>query len=306
MSVRPVSIALPFAVACAGIALFSAMDAYMKGLAIALGAYNAMLWRVWVGVALGGALFGTRLLIRREKLPARDGIRLHLMRGTIAPFMAITFFWGVVRVPLAEGIALSFIAPLITLYLAAVMLGETIGRNAIVASMLGLVGVGVILAGRLGAADYDEEALWGAGAILISAVLYAFNLILQRKQAQVATPAEIAFFQSFVAGCILILAAPFLAEVPGAQYWRDIVISALLMMGALLLLSWAYARAEAQALVAVEYTAFIWAAILGWLFFAEEVTPATAAGTVLIVAGCLFATRRKVVPPTHVEVAALP
>ncbi len=305
MSARP-AIAVPFMVACGGIALFSTMDAYMKGLAIALGAYNAMLWRVWVGALLGGALFGGLMLARRESLPAREGLRLHLVRGTIAPFMAITFFWGVVRVPLAEAIALSFIAPLITLYLAAVLLGEKISRNAIVASLLGLAGVVIILAGRVGASDYDEDAIWGAGSILVSAVLYSFNLILQRKQAQLATPAEIAFFQSLVAGCILALASPFLGAVPGAEYWRDIVISALLMMGALLLLSWAYARAEAQALVPVEYTAFVWAAILGWIFFAEEVTLATLAGTVLIVTGCLYATRRGSVKPDHVEVAALP
>ncbi len=300
MSVRPASFAPPFLVASIGIALFSGMDAVMKGLAIALGAYNAMLWRVWVGALLGGALF----VVRREKLPSREGLRLHLIRGTLAPFMAVTFFWGVVRVPLAEGIALSFIAPLITLYLAAVMLGEKIGRNAIIASMLGIAGVLVILSARLGTANYDEEALKGIGSIFISAILYAFNLILQRKQAQVATPSEIAFFQSLIAGCVLILAAPFLAVVPAVHHWPNIVFAALLMMGALLLLSWAYARAEAQLLVTVEYTAFIWAAIFGWIAFREEVTLATLAGTALIVTGCLIATRKNKVP-AHVETTAL-
>ena len=47
--------------------------------------------------------------------------------------MAACFFWGVVRTPLAEGIALSFIAPLVALYLAAVQLGEKIRREAILA-----------------------------------------------------------------------------------------------------------------------------------------------------------------------------
>ncbi len=295
---RSASPALPFLIACIGIAIFSAMDGYMKGLSIAIGAYNAMFWRTLVGTVLAGALYA----VKREAMPSREAFRLHAMRGSIAAIMATTFFYGIARVPLAEGIALSFIAPLITLYLAAVMLGETIGRNAIFASVLGLAGVGVMLASRFGAAQYDAEVIKGIAAILVSAVFYAFNLILQRKQAQVASPFEIAFFQAMVVALLLGIFAPFLAVVPGSAHWGDIAMSALLSMLALLLLSWAYARAEAQVLVTVEYTAFIWAALFGWLFFNEGVTIATLIGTALIVTGCLIATRSK---PVHVETTAV-
>jgi drug/metabolite transporter (DMT)-like permease len=65
-------------------------------------------------------------------------------------------------------------------------------------------------------------------------------------------------------------------------------------MCSLLLLSWAYARAQAQVLVTVEYTAFIWASIFGWLFFREAVTLTTIIGTALIVTGCIIAARHKV------------
>jgi len=52
MSSRPASPLVPFSVAAAGIATFSAMDAVMKGLSLSIGAYNALLWRT-----LAGALF---------------------------------------------------------------------------------------------------------------------------------------------------------------------------------------------------------------------------------------------------------
>lgn len=302
MNRAPVSTAVPFAVASFGIGLFSIMDAVMKGLSIALGAYNAMLWRLIVGAVLGGLLF----LIRRERLPTRASMTLHMKRGTLAAFMALTFFWGIARVPLAEGIALSFIAPLITLYLAAVLLDEKISRHAIVASLLGLTGVGVILAGRIGGEVHDEDAMWGIASIFVSAVLYSYNLILQRQQAQISSPVEIVFFQNLVAGSTLMLAAPFLAVVPAVTYWPDILTSALLTMCSLGLLAWAYARAEAQVLVAVEYTAFVWAAIFGWIFFREDVTVATIIGTALIVAGCLIASRAKPSKTAdHVETSAI-
>jgi drug/metabolite transporter (DMT)-like permease len=295
---RAASPAIPFLVACLGIAFFSLMDGLMKGLSIGIGAYNAMLWRTMIGAVLGGLFF----FARKEALPSRAALRLHALRSANGALMAVLFFWGIARVPLAEGIALSFIAPLITLYLAAVLLGETISRHAIFASLIGVAGVGVILAGRLGGEVYNEDALWGIGAIFVSAILYSYNLILQRQQAQLATPGEVAFFQSLLAACFLGLASPWLAVVPAPTDWPALGGSAVLATASLFLLSWAYARAEAQILVTVEYTAFIWAAIIGWLVFAEPVTLATLIGALLIMIGCYVATRAK---PEHAEMVAL-
>lgn len=299
--------AIPFATACIGIATFSAMDAVMKQLSIDLGAYNAMLWRTAAGTVMAGALF----FARREALPTRNALRLHLLRSWIASMMAILFFWGIARVPLAEGIALSFIAPLITLYLAAVLLKETIGRAAILASVLGIIGVVVILSGRSGSGQHGPEAVNGIIAIFLSAVLYAYNLILQRQQAQIATPSEIAFFQSlivffilFISGLIALVAKmagltlPFEIVIPAAHHIPALVGAAILAMCSLLLLSWAYARAETQVLVTVEYTAFIWAALFGWLIFSEQVTLPLLIGALLIIAGCIIATRRS---PAQIE-----
>lgn len=300
-SPSPTPTAIPFAVATLGIASFSTMDVMMKGLSISLGAYNAMLWRMIVGMVLGGALF----FITRTRWPARSTLKLHVLRGSIAAFMALSFFWGLVRVPLAEAIALSFVAPLITLYLAAVFLGEKISRTAIIATVMGFVGVLVILSARV-TGEYQPEVLKGIAAILFSAVFYAYNLVLQRQQAQLASPIEIVFFQNLTAGSVLLLGAPWLAIVPDISHAPAIVGSTVTAIIALLLLSWAYARAEAQVLVAVEYTAFVWAALFGWYFYHEAVTVTTLVGTGLIVAGCVIAARQKPqARPEHVEAVAL-
>ncbi len=287
------SAAIPFAVACLGIALFSAMDAAMKGLAIALGAYSAMLWRQ----AIGGVMSVGPYLLTRKRWPGRAALRIHLLRGGVGAIMAVSFFYGIARVPLAEGIALSFIAPLIALYLAVVLLGETVGRHSIVASLLGLAGVAVLLSARLGA-DAGARNLDGVAAILVSAVFYAWNIILMRQQALLASPIEAAFFQNVTAGGFLLLAAPVvwlvdrsILVVPSGAQWPMLVLAAVLAFASLFLLSWAYARAEAQVLVPVEYTAFVWAAIMGAVFYAEAVTATTIAGAVLIVGGCIIAAR---------------
>jgi S-adenosylmethionine uptake transporter len=60
-----------------------------------------------------------------------------------------------------------------------------------------------------------------------------------------------------------------------------------------MLFSWAYARAETHVLVPVEYSAFGWAALIGWLAFGERLTWPTLFGTVLVVAACWTAAPRR-------------
>jgi len=252
---------------------------------------------------MAGAIFGGLIFIAtRTPWPGRPVLRLHLIRGSVSVVMAILFFWGLARVPLAQGVALAFVAPLIALYLAAIILKEQIARRAVFASLFGFAGVLVILAAQA-EADLGPEALRGSLAILCSAMFYAYNIILMRQQAQVAKPLEIAFFQSAIVTLCFLLAAPFLAAVPPATELGAVFAGAVLAFGSLMLLSWAYARAEAQYLAPVEYTAFIWAVLLGFLVFAEPVRPLTIVGAAMIVAACLFAARRSKAPVSDVEAA---
>jgi S-adenosylmethionine uptake transporter len=291
---------IPFMVAAAGVGTFSLMDAAMKDLALSIGAYNAVMWRNSVGALLMGVLFvGTR-----QKWPPLHLLKIHLWRSIVVAVMAVSFFWSLTKLPLAEAIGLSFIAPVIALYLAAVMLKETIGKEAIWASLAGLGGVAIIMAGRL-SGHYTMDHVWGAAAVLFSAVVFAYNLILARRQAQVSGPIEIAFFQNLFVALTLGLAAPWFLQPIGMSDAPMVGASAALAVISLLLLSWAYARAEAQILIPVEYTAFVWAAFFGWLFFAEPVTLPVLLGTALIVGGSLIAARAKPVPVNQVEVATV-
>lgn len=299
MSAGPRSATLPFAVCCVGVALFSVMDAAMKGLSLSIGLYNALFWRAVTGTILGLAL----MLLMRQRWPALAVLRIHMLRGTVVAAMASLFFWAIMRLPLAEAIALSFIAPLVALYLAAILLKEHVGSQAIGASLLGLIGVGIILSGKL-QGRYDSDAVLGAIAVLVSAILFAWNLVIQRQQAQLASPIEVAFFQHLVMLGVFSLGAPAFATWPAAEVIPLILLAATLAFSSLAALAWAYARAEAQRLIPVEYSAFIWAAMVGWLAFGERLTLRTAAGALLIVSGCLIAARTKRATIAHVDPGA--
>ena len=280
---------LPFAATLVGVAVFSLMDALMKGAAIAVGAFSALLLRSLVGWVIATPLW----LTTRKVWPSRTAMRLHLLRGVVGSAMAFTFFWGIARLPLAEAIALSFTAPLVALYLAAMLLGERIAKSAVGASLLGIAGVAVIAWARMGSETSHPEAAWGIAAILASSMLYAWNLVLQRQQALVARPAEVAAFQNGVVTLVLALFAPWFLSWPDASAALEIAGAAVLAVSGAMVLSWAYRRAEAQALVPLEYTGFLWAGLFGWLFFREPLTLPTLLGAALIVVGCWIAAPRK-------------
>jgi S-adenosylmethionine uptake transporter len=284
-----------------GMMFFGAMDSAMKAVTIDIGVIAALFWRCTIGSVIAGGLF---LAKGNRRLPKGPALKLHALRGTVVSGMAVLFFWGLARTPMAETVAITFIAPIIALFLAAVLLKERIGRGAVLASVLGFGGVLVIAGGRLGllggeVADEGGAQWQGIAAITASAVLYAWNLVLQRQQAQIASPQEIVLVQNLIMAFWIGLAMPFVGMMPGDAAmaaplgWALLTLAAVLAIVSLSLLSYAYARAEAQALVPLEYSMFVWGALFGWLVFDETIGWTTLAGASLIIAGCWQVTRKQ-------------
>jgi len=286
-----------FAVALGAVALLSMMDAVMKHLVIAIGIIAVSVWRSLANLGLSALLY----LPRRLAWPDRTTLKIHVARGVLGTVMAFLFFWGIGRVPLAQAIALTFIAPLIALVLASAFLKEQIGSRSIGGSVVAFAGVLVIMFGQAHA-RLGPQVLLGSGAILGSALCYAGNIVIMRRQALAARPLEINFFQSLTVMVCWILVLPFVGMPAAAGWqWTWIAVAAILSTVGSLLYSWAYARGEASYLSVTEYSAFIWASALGWLVFHERVSLTTVAGALLIVAGCLVAARRRIAAPPEID-----
>jgi len=288
-----------FAAALAAVGVLSIMDAVMKGLVIAIGIVAISVWRSIANFLISAALY----LPTRERWPTRPTLRIHIVRGVVVTVMAVMFFWGIGRIPLAQAIALTFIAPLIALLLATFFLNEQIGRRSIIGSAAAFAGVVVIVFGQA-RAELGAEVLLGSAAILGSALCYAVNIVMMRHQALAARPLEINFFQSLTVialwGTAVVAAG--VPEWP-ARHWPWVIVASLLSTAGGLLFSWAYARAEAGYLAVTEYSGFLWASVLGWLIFRERVSLYTLAGALLIVGGCLVAARRSVSAPPEIDAA---
>ena len=269
---------LPYLLAASGIGLFTVMDGFMKHAALMTGAYTATLLRSLIGAALIAPFWLTRW-------PRGHLLRLHVERGLVTAAMSLSWFFALTRLPLAEALAISFVAPLMTLYFARLLLGESISPQAVLASLLGFAGTLVIVTGRIGAAGLTRDLALGLAAMACSALFYGYSFIVIRRQSQLAGPIEVATFHSGIGGLVLLLAAPLAFTMPEPPVLGAIAIAGVLTVLGSMAIAWAYARAEAQALVPLEYTGFVWAAWIGWQWFGEKVTLATFAGLCMIVTG---------------------
>lgn len=275
-----------FLVAVLGTVTFCCNDAAMKLSILKIGTFTTLFWRNLIGIGLSGSIY----LLRKPHWPRRAVMRVHLLRGLLSMLMSVTFFWGLARIPMAQAVAMTFIAPLISLYLSARHLGEKVTLSTLLASLLGFCGVLVIVRDQWQSST-GSDATWGTLAVVFSALLYSVNIILMRMQALVSGPIEVAFWQSVVIAACVGIVAPWWVDRLPASSAPLIIAAASMWILSLLLFAWAYARGEASFLSTSEYTGFLWASALGWWVFHERVSVATLIGALLIIGGCLIAAR---------------
>lgn len=269
-----------------GIALLTAMDAVVK----AQMQQHAFLLALFMRFAAGGLCALIVLAAVRPKRPTRDSVIGNLIRVPIVVLTAGSFFYSVSQLPLAEALTLAFLAPVFVALLGALMLKERLDRRIIEALGFGLAGMLVMVWPRLQGGVTGAE--FGVAAALFSAVSYAFNLILLRRIAVKEHPAVIVAFQNCGPALLLAIPAWFVLEPMSAGDLLGYLLAGLLGVSGHMTLTSAFARAPASRLAPIEYTALVWASLLGFFVFGEVPLWTTYAGALLIVAGAFVVSRK--------------
>ncbi len=286
----------PLLIAVLAIALGTVVDAIVKGLAPDAGLHHLLAWRF----LFGGLIAWTVFRIKGCPRPSIEAIRFHSMRGVLQLLGAALFFYAITQLPLAEATIIGFTAALMVPPVARLLLKEKISSIIFLAALLGFGGASLAVSGDPVIQVEDGSRTLGLIAAFMAALVYAFILVLLRMRAKTDDATTIAMFTNIVPAIVML---PVSLGVFGWPTWSDLPLFAVL--GALGFAVWylftlAYARAPAQQLAPLEYTALIWSAILGAVFFQEYPGWQVWAGGVLIIAACLivafadrFRTRRK-------------
>ena len=254
----------PLALAMIGVAMGCVLDATIKHLGVA---YTAVLIAT-VRYLFGTMFSGATVLALKRKLPDAAGLRRHALRSVAVTGSAVLFFHSLTILPIAEATVLIFGAPLVIAPLAWWILGEKMQPTAVVALMVGFVGVLITVQGAPEAAD-TARRMEGIISGVSASALYALSIVLLRQLAQKDDAVVTAFLGNVFPSLYLIGPAIFLGVTPAAGDLPIFAVAGLTGFLLWFLLTQAYARAPAQSLAAAEYTALIWSALLGYFFFAE-------------------------------------
>jgi drug/metabolite transporter (DMT)-like permease len=273
--------------AAAGIAVLSIMDAVIKGMSASYPTFQVAFLRFMCGsIVVAGVV-----AVLKPGWPNRETVAANAIRSVIAVITALSFFYALGQLPLAETLVLSFLSPMFIALFGMLMLRERVDSRIVGAIGIGFLGTLVVVLGQTGEASAARS--WtGVGAALLSAITYALSLVLLRQRAQRDKFLHIVIFQNM---------GPFLLVAPfGIWAWQPLHYEHLawfMLMGVLgvighVLMATAYAKAEAARLAPLEYTALIWAVLIGYGVFSEIPTWATLGGGILIVAAAMLTSRR--------------
>ncbi|KUF10130.1 DMT family transporter [Pseudoponticoccus marisrubri] len=218
----------------------------------------------------------------------------HVGRGVIGVTAMGCGFAALGLLPLPEVTALGYAAPLMTVLLAALLLGERLRLFRMSAVALGLVGVTIVLWPRLTIDDLADGATLGVALILTSALFRALAQIQIRRMVAVEETSAIVFYFSLTATCFALLTAPFGWTWPGWTGLAMLVSAGLIGGVAQILLTSAYKFAGAAMLAPFDYASILFAILFGIAFFDEAPTPMVLVGSgVVMVAGILIVWRER-------------
>lgn len=172
--------------ALGGGVILSMNDLAIKSLSGAYALHQVILIRAFIGMTLVLALMwyskaGFSQIVTRRP-------RAHLLRVAIVMVSNITYFVGLSLMPLADAVAVAFVAPLFVTLMSAVILREQVGPRRWAAVAVGLLGV--VIMTRPGEGMIRPAAV----LVLVSAFCYAGSHMMTRRMRDTESAATLSFY----------------------------------------------------------------------------------------------------------------
>lgn len=255
--------------------LFAGADVLGKSLVATYSVALVMAMRYGVNVSLLGAALG----------PSQGAAlwRTHrtfwvVVRGLCLAAASLTMGLALRVMPVGETVAIVYLAPILVMLLAGVVLGERVPLAGWIGAVVGFAGVLVIVRPGTG---LDP---WGVSLCLVNAGLGTGYHLLTKVLGRTETMTAM-LFHTALAGAVVFWG---LVAVGGVQVWPGWTDLALMgLLGALatvghFLFTAAYREAPASLLAPVNYLHLVWAALLGAVVFGHIPDAVTLVGMAMV------------------------
>lgn len=215
--------------------------------------------------------------------------KIHLLRASLIVINWLLFYYAAANLPLALSTLIGFSSILWVVILAVPLLGEKVTRARWIATLVGFAGL--LLATRPG---LDATTLAIASGLL-SGIINALIVLMLRRLASSESPVTIMFYMG-LSTTLVYLPYALLNPLPIAwEYVPQLLILVPCGPLAVWFMILAYRKAEASAIMPVQYVRYLQAIAIGWFLFGEIPDRWSIIGGTIAVAAALWLTwpRRK-------------
>lgn len=226
-----------------------------------------------------GLVFMLPLLINRGGLRslATRRIDLHLWRSLPGIAAMYLFFYTITHAKLAESILVKMTTPFFLPLIGLWWLGDKIMPGQWRVLALGFFGVFIILLPALSEAD------WLLLLALLAAFFMAISMVSIRKMAVSEPPLRIIFWFALFSSLISAVPLVGVSQWPAGNQWWLLIGVGVLATGGQVLLTRAYQCTSPGRIGLYTYASVVWAALLGYVFWQENLTLALLLGTGIII-----------------------
>ena len=211
---------------------------------------------------------------------------LQIFRGVITLASMLCGFSALLYIPLAQATAISFSQVLFVTVAAVLILKERVDAARWIATILGFVGVLIML--NPSSEGLNVWALMSVGGALFGAGITISVRILGTSE----RTETILIYQGLVLMVVLAWPAWAFWVWPTAEQWFWLLLLSLFGTAGQWLITKAYQVGEAAALAPLDFSRLILAGFTGFVFFAEVPTATTLIGAAIVIGATLYTMRR--------------
>lgn len=264
--------------------LFSGVDTMAKFLTDTLHPIQ-IVWCRQLGLLLGVIVL---IAIRGRSVLHSAHPRLQIGRGALAACSGSMFIIGVAYVPLADAVAITFVAPFMVTVMGALILREPVGMRRWAAVTVGFLGALVVIRPGMGVLHP------AAGLIMLAASAFALRQVLSRLLAGEDRTSTTVAYTAITSWALLTIPLPFFWQTPTSGL--EIALLVVLAITAALaetLVIMALDAAQAVVVAPVQYTLLIWGTLYGFFIFDQLPDGWTWLGASIIIASGLYTLNRE-------------